>query len=498
VTRQQWERVRALFERGFELPAADVGSFLAQEAADDSEVRAEVASLLNHHSLAGTFLEQPAAHDMLGLLTDAAALAPGQTIGSYTIVREIGRGGMGRVYLAEDARLGRTVALKALPPELTGHPDQRERLRREARAAAVLAHPGICTVYALEELDGELYIATEYVDGRTLREQIESTIRPSCEDVLQTARELAAALAAAHARGIVHRDLKPENVMRTTDGRVKVLDFGLARMESAAAAGAQPAITQPGALIGTPAYMAPEQLNGQAADARVDVFAFGVVVYEYAADVHPFAAATALAVAGRVLGAEPTPLSTLRPDLSPALLEVVARCLQKDPAARFRSGAELAAALKQTASSESAVRPEPPLTRLPRTRWWRTHQVAIVGLYFLAAVLAWQVKEWRPGIAQAIFLTMGIAGTVGGVFRGHLLFTEALHPALLLPERRLADRVTAIVDSTIGVATMANGLLLAFDQPVASVLTLSLGVGVVLARFVLEPSTARAALGDKE
>ena len=137
---------------------------------------------------------------------------------------------MGRVYLAHDTRLGRTVALKALAPHLMRDPAQRERLRREARAAASLTHPGICTVYALEEIDGDLFIATEFVDGHTLREEIQSERRPSRDEILRTARDLASALASAHARGIVHRDLKPENVMRTRDGRLKILDFGLARI----------------------------------------------------------------------------------------------------------------------------------------------------------------------------------------------------------------------------------------------------------------------------
>ena len=169
-----------------------------------------------HHSRAGAFLVEPIAERVPDLLADDEPLAPGTTVGAYTIVRELGRGGMGRVYLATDARLGRTVALKALAPHLMRDPAQRERLRREARAAAALTHPGICTVYALEEIDGELYIATEFVDGHTLREEI--AIGPATvgdRDRAGPARELAAALASAHARGIVHRDLKPENIMRT-------------------------------------------------------------------------------------------------------------------------------------------------------------------------------------------------------------------------------------------------------------------------------------------
>ena len=245
-------------------------------------VREEVESLLNHHSRAGSFLNEPVPASVPALLDEEEAVAVGTVIGHYTVVRELGRGAMGRVYLARDSRLGRQVALKALAPHLTGDPSHRERLKREARAAAGLAHSGICTVYALEEIDGYLFIASELVDGQTLREEIVRDRQPSADAILATARELAEALASAHGKGITHRDFKPENVMRDRTGRLKVLDFGLARTThaltplSSSPAGAL--ATLPGLLVGTPAYMSPEQLNGQPADPRADVFAFGVVL----------------------------------------------------------------------------------------------------------------------------------------------------------------------------------------------------------------------------
>jgi serine/threonine protein kinase len=207
MTPDQWHRVRALFESALDRPPADVERWLGDEAGDDDRVRAEVVSLLAHHARAGEFLTQPVADRLPDLLADDQPLSAGAVIGDYTIVREIGRGGMGRVYLANDARLNRPVALKALAPHLLQDPLQRERLRREARAAAALAHPGICTVFALEEIDGDLYIATEFIDGATLGEEIRSGRRPSEEQVARTARELAGALAAAHHAGIAHRDL---------------------------------------------------------------------------------------------------------------------------------------------------------------------------------------------------------------------------------------------------------------------------------------------------
>ena len=228
MTPVQWQRVRELFEAALDAPPANLREWLEAQSAD-SVVREEVESLLNHHSRAGSFLNEPVPASVPALLDEEEAVAAGTVIGHYTVVRELGRGAMGRVYLARDSRLGRQVALKALAPHLTGDPSHRERLKREARAAAGLAHSGICTVYALEEIDGYLFIASELVEGQTLREEIVRDRQPSADAILATARELAEALASAHAKGITHRDFKPENVMRDRTGRLKVLDFGLAR-----------------------------------------------------------------------------------------------------------------------------------------------------------------------------------------------------------------------------------------------------------------------------
>src|SRR5215831_9953002 len=260
-----WARVRDLFEAALEESPADADGWLrAREA--DSGVRREVLSLLDHHSRAGDFLADSIVERVPALLDEAdAAFDNGAVVGHYRIDRELGRGAMGRVYLATDTRLGRAVALKALAPHLTGDPSHRERLRREAQAAAALTHSGICTVYALEEIDGQLFIASELVDGRTLRDEMNGSLQRSADAIAATARELADALASAHSKGVVHRDLKPENIMRNADGRLKILDFGLARLERQADAPALAGATMPGALVGTPAYMSPEQLNGQPA-----------------------------------------------------------------------------------------------------------------------------------------------------------------------------------------------------------------------------------------
>src|SRR5581483_8991215 len=335
MTTSEWRRVRDLFEQALEPAAPDVHAWLEQQTKDASEMRREVLSLLAHHQRAGAFLSAPLAERAADLFDGDDALKPGAMVGAYEIVREIGRGGMGRVYLASDRRLGRHVALKALPPAVSADAAWRARLEREARAAAALTHPGICAVYAFDEIDGALFIASEFVEGRTLRDEIASTGRPTPHEVLETARELAAALASAHAKGITHRDLKPENVMRTADGRLKIVDFGLARFDERVAGSGSgappPRVTEPGLLVGTPAYMAPEQLNGAPADARSDLFAFGVLMYEYASGVHPFDAPTPLAMAGRILEAAALPLERVRPDVPAQAAAVVDRCLRKSP-----------------------------------------------------------------------------------------------------------------------------------------------------------------------
>ena len=488
MTPEQGRRVRDLFEAAVDRDPATVAAWVDREAADDPAVAAEVRALLDHHSRAGAFLSHPLVEQAGDLLADEEPLAPGTSVGTYTIVREIGRGGMGRVYLASDATLGRTVALKALAPHLMRNPSQRERLRGEARAAAALSHPGICTVYALEEIDGELYIATEFVDGHTLGEEIRSPRRPSRDEILGTARELAAALASAHAKGIVHRDLKPENVMRGLDGRLKILDFGLARIGDGTRDGA-PRITQPGMLIGTPAYMAPEQINGLPIDARADVFAFGVLLYEFACGTHPFAATTALATVARVLESDARPLVS-RADVSGRLADVIARCMQKAPADRFGSAAVLLGALDAADGSAPAA--------APHAIWWRTHQIVIALLYIGGATYAWQLKEGvETSATVAIFLALGAAATIGGVLRGHLVFTSLMNPPQLTTERRRTDRATRLLDLLTSVLLVADAALVAGTGALPAVFALALGLGIALASLVLEPATTSAAFGDE-
>jgi serine/threonine-protein kinase len=488
MTSVEWREVRNLFERAIELPSnVDAARWVAGEATDPA-VAAEVTSLLDHNSRAGAFLNGPAVERVAGLLDEDSRFAPGDAIGSYRIAREIGRGGMGRVYLATDTRLGRDVALKVLAPSLVRDNSQRERLRREARAAAALSHPGICTVYALEEIGADVVIAAEHIEGKSLREEIIAGSRPSSADLLRTLRDLSSAVAAAHARGITHRDLKPENVMRTADGSLKVLDFGLALVDEPAVS--EPRVTTPGTIVGTPAYMAPEQINGQPADARTDVFAIGVIGYELATGVHPFEAATAVGVWARILEGEPSPLGTVRSDLTTHLEAVIGRSLRKNPNERFGNAGELLQAL-------TSVEHGPAKAGSGRPFWWRTHLVAVVALYVLASVAGWLVSQWEHGLATAGFVVIALLAMTGGILRGHLLFAERAHDARTFrSELERAGSPLAAVDLVMAAALVVEGLWVSQTWPLRGVLVSSLGLGIGLARQVLERSTTYAAFGE--
>jgi protein kinase-like protein len=290
------------------------------------------------------------------------------------------------------------------------------------------------------------------------------------------------ALASAHAKGLTHRDIKPENVMRRIDGQLKILDFGLARLQQGAEV--TPRLTEPGTIVGTPAYMAPEQLNGGDVDARADVFALGILLYELATGTHPFEASTPLATIARVLESEPRPVETVRPDVPEALARAIGRALRKAPRERFASAGEMLDALSRAQSHSSGV-----------SAWWRTHQTTVLGLYFLAAVVGWQLKEWQPGIGTRLFMVVSIAATVGGVFRGHLLFTERMNQRSFAAERRRAEPVTLVVDLVIALALTVDGFMVQ-ARPLPAVLTIALAVGIALARLLLERSTAAAAFGE--
>ena len=287
-------------------------------------------------------------------------LAAGTRIGHYEILGPLGAGGMGEVYRAADRRLARDVALKVLPESTARHDAEIERFRSEARAIAALNHPNIVTIYSVETADDVPFLTMELVEGTTLDGRILADGLP-IETVLSSGAQLADALVAAHAKGIIHRDLKPANIMLTDAGRVKVLDFGLAKItEPTRLSEAETAAhTRPGLVMGTLAYMSPEQLEGLPLDARSDIFSFGVVLYEMLAGRRPFSGHSAASVASAILRDQAPAVDTARSDVPPALQRIVARCIEKSRERRYQSAFELAEDLAAIArgSSGSLRRP---------------------------------------------------------------------------------------------------------------------------------------------
>jgi serine/threonine protein kinase len=523
VTPEQWSRVNALFHEGLERPPAERVAWLARETTDPT-IASEVLALIAAHEGDGVFLESPA---LAFTHTAAVPLAPalvGRVIGPYEVEREIGRGGMGVVYLARDTRLGRHVALKAVS---RGSADAvgRARLQREARAAASLAHPGIATVYALEEDGVDCYLISEFLQGRTLRDELADGPMPYGRWRL-VAIAIAEAVGAAHAQGLVHRDLKPENVMRTESGAIKVLDFGLARETTLAATGITPTITQAGALIGTPGYMAPEQIRGQPLDARTDVFAIGVVLYELAAGVHPFGAGSPSAapspggampdgwlgggagdVLARIVAEDPPPLEA-RSVLPPAAAAIVARALAKDPQARYADGRALAEAVR--ALPAPVLTPVPGAASGPRLpapphgsgthdfavqeRWWLTHHISMSLFFALVLVPAWMV--WRDVEPKALRLALRVllllAVAAGVSVRLHLCFVARYRIGELARERRLARPWLLLTNVAFLAALTVAGVILLETHPATSSIMLGLAAVHAVVAVMVEPSTDRA------
>jgi serine/threonine-protein kinase len=308
----------------------------------------------------------------------------GQTISHYHVVEELGRGGMGVVYKAEDTRLGRLVALKFLPPDLARDRESLERFQREARAAGSLNHPHICTIYDIDDHHGEPFLAMELLVGMTLKHHISG--RPMAgERVANVGIQIAAALESAHAKGIVHRDIKPANIFLADGDQVKVLDFGLAKLlrpvtELTATGG----LTQPGIAAGTLPYMAPEQVRGEKVDARTDIYALGAVLYEMATGRAAFPETQTGQLVDAILHAAPVLPSRLHPRLSPDLERIIAKCLEKDPERRYQSAKEVAVDLRRLAQSASTpiATPSPPRSRRAAFLAAGISALVLLGLWF--------------------------------------------------------------------------------------------------------------------
>jgi len=312
----------------------------------------------------------------------------GTTVSHYRIVGSVGAGGMGVVYLAADERLHRKVALKFLPPAIAQDPHARARLVREAQAASALDHPNVATVYDVDEWSGQFFIAMPYYEGDTLRQRIERGALTVVE-AARIAAQIASGLAAAHRAGIVHRDVKPANVMLMRDGQVKILDFGLAKF-FADTAPTMTRMTGPGTTLGTVAYMAPEQAAGGEVDARADVWALGVTMYEMLTGRLPFQGTTAPALMLAAASQVPTPITDIRPDAPEPLARLVHCALEKDVAQRTITADDIAHAISRSLIAEAGSRD---VTSAPRSRQRAWAALAAVGIAAVFLAGAWLVRQ---------------------------------------------------------------------------------------------------------
>jgi Tol biopolymer transport system component len=383
-------------------------------------------------------------------------LAPGTRLGPHDIVAPIGAGGMGEVYKARDTRLGRDVAIKVLPAAFASDPDRLRRFEQEARATAALDHPNILAIHDLGTHEGSPYLVEELLEGSSLRERMRDGAIP-CRKAVEIAAQVASGLAAAHAKGIFHRDLKPENVFVTADGIVKILDFGLARLKGPAfdgrpeAASVTPTETRPGVVLGTAGYMAPEQVRGEPADARSDIFALGVVVYEAVTGTQPFARGTAAETLTAILKEDPPDLTAVDPKTPADLARLVRHCLEKSPGDRFQSARDLAFDFLAVAtpSSSTGARGVTVLGRPRRARLLATAAallfVAFVGGAFLGGRRAgrratpppptFQQITFRPQtIFRARFVPDGRTIVYSGAHEGNVPELYILRPEYPEPQ----------------------------------------------------------------
>ena len=411
-------QVEDLFHQAMELEPTSRHAWLREACGADDTLRSEVEALLALDEPARDFIETPAlqvaARQLAG---DPLRLKAGQMVDRYRVQSLLGAGGLGIVYSARDPKLERAVALKFLHEERTGDPAMLERFRREARVLSALNHPNICAVYDIAEADGRIFIVMEYVPGKTLEEWIGSRGLRVLE-VIKYASQIAEGMAKAHDAGIVHRDLKPSNIMVTDTGQVKILDFGIAKLSRPSSMGDTTATltamaggqTEEGAIVGTLAYLSPEQAEGKPTDARSDIFAFGAVLYEMITGVKAFRRNSRAATLAAILNEDPKPIRDFVPLVPVELEKVVARCVRKDPETRLRSMADLSLALRELKDDSASVGFQASAAAAPQPRPKR-------ALPYLAAAAATLI------VATAAVLSWGL-------FRGPALSRQSIRRQL--------------------------------------------------------------------
>ncbi len=394
MTLARLQTIKEIFHAALDCAPERLGPFLDETCAGDEGLRGKIEALLASHEQVGSFIETPVAALAARIAQGRRAnLLIGQTIGHYKISKRIGTGGMGEVYLASDITVGRKAALKLLPAHLTSDAERLKRFQQEARAVARLNHPNILTVYEVGTGESVHYIASELIEGETLRQRL--TRGPmQVGEAVEIAIQVAGALAGAHDAGIVHRDIKPANIMLRPDGYVKLLDFGIAKLAEQELPVTLPAEeslelvdTNLGSILGTVSYMSPEQTRGAAIDGRTDIWSLGAVFYEMLAGRPPFTGNTPREMMAAILTVDPPPLSNSKAKAPAELQQIVSKALHKDPAERYQNAKEMVDALKSLRHKlEFTAELERSVPTRSRLRW--TRSPAIMGLALLAGALA--------------------------------------------------------------------------------------------------------------
>ena len=435
---ERWQEASRILEIALELDQERRAAYLEEVCANDDELRREVESLLLASSQAGSLLDSPAMAIAAPLfVSDSVKMVVGQSIGHYEIITALGTGGMGEVYLARDTRLGRQVAIKVLPAYLRGDTDRLRRFEQEARAASSLNHPNVCMIHEVGEMDdGRHYLVMEHIEGVTLRERME--IKPlTLREVLDAAVQVASALEAAHAAGVIHRDIKPENIMLRRDGYLKVLDFGLAKLTEKVGehqriepeAATRPMVkTDVGVVMGTVAYMSPEQTRGLDIDARTDIWSLGVVLYELVTGNMPFEGTTNTDVMVAILEREPKPLIWFLPNVPAELQRIISKALRKNREERYQGIKDLLLDLKSLKQEvdfevkrEKSIQPasgeanktsggQPAVSEIKRHKKGAilalvTLVVVAAGIAYIASSISQRPKTDRGSLQTAIPLT---------------------------------------------------------------------------------------------
>ena len=421
VPDNRWPQLTALFHAALARDPSTRDAYLNEVCQGDGPLREELHRLLVAHASGESFLQPPLAAPL-----NSPRLDPGSQLGPYTITGFLGAGGMGDVYRARDARLGRDIAIKLLPPEAAVDAERRARFAREAQALAALNHPNIVTIYSVER-GGDLYFLTiELVAGKTLRELIPRGGLPT-DRFLEIGICLADAVGTAHGHQVVHRDLKPSNVMITSEGRVKVLDFGLAKLKAPPVAvgdlTTQPTFerTADGRILGTLDYMSPEQIEGREVDHRSDIFSLGIVLYEMATGQRPFTGESSAALISSILTDAPPLVRAVRPGLPQALDRIIRRCLAKEPDRRYQSAIDLRSDLEEAREApspamalQSAIKTAPSLERARPWRWIAatvTLGLALFALFSISALV--RPRDTIESLETAIDAPAGTEFAIG-------------------------------------------------------------------------------------